>query len=70
MIQVESSCSVDDSIEVVRKFLVKSQNELMSDKLSKRINKHMKAIEQSIKKGNATESERETFTMLKEIGIE
>ena len=68
-IQIEKGCSVDESIEVARKFLVKSQNELMNKDLSGRVSNLKTLIEDAIKKGTATTIDRNVYNLLKDIGV-
>jgi len=69
VIQIEKGCTVDESIEIIRKFLVKSQNELMNKNISDRLHILSDRIELSIKNNSAGLNDREIYRILKDIGV-
>ncbi len=69
IIQVEKGCSVEDSIEYVRRFLLSKHREVMTDDQIKRIEDVRIGLESKLKAGTLSVNERETYKILREIGL-
>jgi len=70
IIQIEKQCTIEESIEHVRKFLIITQNELIDKEILDNIKAKLNIIKISIKNRKATETDRWIYNTLKKIGIE